>query len=187
MTKLNFITACWWLFILVWVISAFLVKPAKERQSWAGRLATFAFLTVTFMLLLGKVSWLGINTRIWPAGRTLWTLGCVVTFAGLAVSIWSRLLLGANWSATVTYREGHELIERGPYRFVRHPMYSGFLLMISGTAVVLGNISGLAALIICLLGMWWKLAKEEALLTKHFPEAYRGYMSRTRALIPFIL
>lgn len=185
--SVHFITLCWESFVLVWVVSAFSVKPTIERQFWTGRLATFAFLTLTFMLLLGKISWWGINTRIWPMGRALRILGCIITFGGLAVSIWSRLSLGANWSSTVTYREGHELVVRGPYRFVRHPMYTGLLLMISGTVINLGNISGLAALIVCVLGTWWKLRQEETLLKKHFPDTYPDYKSRTKALIPFVV
>jgi protein-S-isoprenylcysteine O-methyltransferase Ste14 len=186
MTKLNFLTVCWWLFILFWVISAFSVKPTKERQDWGGRLFTFAFLTVTFLLLAGKIHWWGINTRIWQDGWPLRLLGYALTFAGLVTLIWSRLSLGTNWSATVTFREGHEIIKRGPYRFVRHPMYSGILLMVAGTATVLGNISGLISLFICFLGHWWKLSAEEALLMKHFPGTYQLYRSRTKALIPFI-
>jgi protein-S-isoprenylcysteine O-methyltransferase Ste14 len=182
----RFITLCWGAFILVLVVSAFSVKPTIERQSWTGRLATFAFLTLAFMLLLEKISWWGITTRIWPTGRALRILACIITLGGLAVSIWSRLSLGPNWSATVTYREGHELVARGPYRFARHPMYAGFLLMVSGTVINLGDISGLAALTLCGLGTWWKLRQEEALLKKHFPDTYPDYKSRTKALIPFV-
>jgi protein-S-isoprenylcysteine O-methyltransferase Ste14 len=183
----RFITLCWWSFLLIWVVSALWVKPTVERQHWSGRLFTFAFLTLTILLLLGKIPWRGINTRIWPAGEALRILACVVTFPGLAVSIWSRAALGANWSANVTYRQGHELIQRGPYRFVRHPMYSGFLLLLAGTEVAVGTVSGLAALLVFLLGTWWKLTQEEALLSKHFPDAYPRYKSHTKALIPFLL
>jgi len=183
----HFITLCWWSFVLVWIVSAFLVKPASERQSWTGRLATFAFLTLTFMLLLGKIPWSDINTRIWPLGRAVRTTGCIITFMGLVVSIWSRISLGSNWSATVTYRESHELVERGPYRFVRHPMYTGFLLMITGTGVNVGTVSSLIALLVAFLGTWWKLSTEEVMLSKHFADAYRRYKSDTKALIPFVL
>ena len=183
----HFITLCWVSFIVVWIVSAFSVKPTTERQSWTGKLATFAFLTLTFMLLLEKIPWWGINTRIWPMGRALRITCCIITFMGLVVSIWSRLSLGANWSATVTYREGHELIQSGPYRFVRHPIYTGFLLMITGTGVNFGNISSLGALVVAFLGTWWKLRKEEIMLARHFPDAYQRYKSHTKALIPFVL
>jgi protein-S-isoprenylcysteine O-methyltransferase Ste14 len=183
----RFITLCWCLFAVVWIVSAFLVKPALERQSWSGRLATFAFLTLAFLLLLGQIPWWRINTRIWPLGPGVRILGCIITFIGLVVSICSRISLGTNWSATVTYREGHELVQHGPYRFVRHPMYTGFLLMVAGTGVNLGTVSSLGAFVICLLGTWWKLSREEVILSKHFPDAYQRYKSHTKALIPFVL
>lgn len=187
MTSLNFFTVCWWLFIVIWTVSAFSVKPTKERQEWGGRLFTLAFLTITFLLLAGKIQWWGINTRILPYDHPVVFLARAVTLVGLVILIWSRYSLGTNWSASVTFCEGHELVERGLYRFVRHPIYSGMLLMVAGSAIALGNVSGLLSLPICFFGLWWKLRREEALLTKYFPDKYPGYMSRTKALIPFIL
>lgn len=186
MTQLNFFTVCWWLFLIIWVVSAFSVKQAKERQDWGGRVFTLVFLTVTFLLLAGKIHGLGINSRIWPYSAPLLYGAYLLTLAGLVTSVWARFSLGTNWSATVTFREGHELVERGPYRVVRHPIYTGFLLMIAGTAAALGNLSSLLALLVCFLGHWWKLRREEALLTKHFPDSYPPYKMRTKALIPFI-
>lgn len=183
--SVHFITMCWWLFILVWAVSAFFVKPIAERQSWDGKLVVFAFLTLTFMLL-GKIPWRGLNAPILPGGSIFRRPACILTFMGLTVSVWSRVYLGANWSGSASYREGHELIQHGPYRFVRHPMYTGFLLMVGGTAVGFRNASGLAALVVCFLGTWWKLCEEEALLSKHFPEAYERYRSNTKILILFI-
>jgi len=89
--SVRFITLSWCAFIFVWVVSAFFVKPTQERQSWIGRLATFAFLTLACMLLVGKISWWGINTRVWPTRQALRILACIITFGGLVVSIWSRL------------------------------------------------------------------------------------------------
>ena len=186
MFQLNFFTICWWLFIIVWTICAFSVKPAKEREVWSGRMFTLAFMTATFLLLAGKIPLPGINARLLPYGQPQLSLAYVLTVAGLVTLIWARMTLGSNWSAAVTFREGHELIERGPYRFVRHPIYTGLLLMVAGTATVLGNSSGLLSLVICFLGHWWKLRREEALLTRHFPDTYPSYMARTKALIPFI-
>jgi protein-S-isoprenylcysteine O-methyltransferase Ste14 len=186
MFNLNFFTICWWVFIIIWALSAFSVKPSKERQDWGGRLFTFAFLTVTFLLLAGEFSWWGMNERIWPYSQPMLLLAYALTLAGLAILIWARWSLGRNWSAIVTFREQHELVQHGPYRFVRHPIYTGMMLMVAGTAAVLGNLAGLLSVVICFLGHWWKLRREEALLTKHFPGTYPQYMSRTKAIIPFI-
>jgi protein-S-isoprenylcysteine O-methyltransferase Ste14 len=187
MNHLNFITGCWWAFILVFLISAFSVKKTKEQQPWGGRLASVAIVIATFLLLSGDVTWWGINEVLWPVGHNLWNVGCVMTFAGLAITIWSRLALGTNWSLTVTYREGHALVMTGPYRFVRQPMYSGLILMIGGTAVVVGSAGGLMAVRVFFLGTWWKLKKEEALLSQHFSREYQDYRTRTKALIPLII
>src|SRR5689334_8650279 len=113
MTQLNFFTVCWWLFIMIWAISAFSVKPTKERQDWGGKLFTVAFLTITFLLLAGKIPGGGINARIWPYSVPIVFLARALTLAGLVTLIWARAALGTNWSATVTFREGHELVERG--------------------------------------------------------------------------
>jgi protein-S-isoprenylcysteine O-methyltransferase Ste14 len=183
-SKIHFLALCWGLLVLVWIISAFSAKPSRERQSRSSRLATLGYLILTFLLLAGR---LGLNARVLPNAPVLRLMGDVITFVGLVIALWARFALGANWSGTITFKEGHELIERGPYRFVRHPMYTGLLLMILGTAVALGSLSGLLALLLGFTGMWRKLKREEALLTKHFPDAYPRYMSRTKALVPFLL
>jgi protein-S-isoprenylcysteine O-methyltransferase len=135
----------------------------------------------------GKVTWWRVDERLWSVRQSLWILSCGITFAGLALTIWSRLALGRNWSASVTYREGHALILKGPYRYVRHPIYTGLISMISGTAIVVGSVGGLIAIVVFILGTWWKLKKEEALMTQYFPDEYQHYKSRTKALIPFVL
>ena len=86
----------------------------------------------------------------------------------------------------MTLKEDHELIQRGPYRVVRHPIYSGLLLMMLRTIVLVGRVGGFLALAICFCGFWVKLRREEALLTKHLP-GYSEYMRRTKALVPFVL
>ncbi len=92
------------------------------------------------------------------------------------------------WGVVIGFwmKEDHELIERGPYRVVRHPIYSGLLLLILGTAFLVGQMGGFVALVICFCGFWVKLRQEEALLTKHLP-GYSEYRRRTKALVPFVL
>jgi protein-S-isoprenylcysteine O-methyltransferase Ste14 len=97
------------------------------------------------------------------------------------------VVLGGNWSGRVTFKENHELIQRGPYRFVRHPIYSGLLLMVLGTAVVLNRAGPFLGFVIYFAALGVKLRQEEALMTRHFPETYPPYKARTKALIPFII
>lgn len=95
-------------------------------------------------------------------------------------------MLGRNWSSNVTFKQGHELVERGPYRWVRHPIYSSILVMLLGTGLMRDRVASLVALLFFFGGFWIKLRQEERLLMKHFPE-YVSYKSRVKALLPFLL
>jgi protein-S-isoprenylcysteine O-methyltransferase Ste14 len=181
-----FVTVVWCVYVLFWLVSAFSAKRAKERQSWVFRVITAGRLAITLVLLAGAIPAFGLNTRIVPRVSVIQIVGDAVALAGFVMAVWARLSLGGNWSATVDFKEDHELVERGPYQLVRHPMYSGLLLMIGGTVLVVGRIDACLALILCFIGTWTKLRQEEALLTRHFPEAYPLYRSRTKALIPFL-
>jgi protein-S-isoprenylcysteine O-methyltransferase Ste14 len=109
---------------------------------------------------------------------------CVI---GLFIAIWARATLGSNWSSAVTLKQDHELIMRGPYRFVRHPIYTGLLLMLGGTALISGRLGAIAGLASGFLGLWIKLRQEEALMMRHFPADYRKYKANSKALLPFVL
>jgi protein-S-isoprenylcysteine O-methyltransferase Ste14 len=85
------------------------------------------------------------------------------------------------------FKEQHELIERGPYRFVRHPIYSGVLLMLFGTMLLSGTIAGVIVVVITVAALSVKARREERLLTKHFPDSYPRYRERVKsAIIPFV-
>ena len=186
-SKIDFTVICWLIFVLVWIISAFWVKPSKERQSRKSRLAALVFLAIIFLLLSGSVGIHKLNAPIFRVMAASRFTGDAFTLVGLFIAIWARLCLGRNWSGTVSFKQDHELIEHGPYRFVRHPIYTGMLLMVLGTAVSSGRLSALLALVFFSFGIWKKLRREETLLTKYFPDAYPRYMSHTKALIPFVL
>jgi protein-S-isoprenylcysteine O-methyltransferase Ste14 len=177
---------CWGVLIAFWVVSAFSVKPTRAEEPLLPRLVYLLPVAVAAFLLNGSERSVHWDSPILP--RTLLTgvLGDFLVLVGLFIAIWARVALGGNWSARVTLKEDHELIQRGPYRAVRHPIYSGVLLMILGTAVLVGRVGGFVALVICFCGFWLKLRREEALLTKHLP-GYSAYMRRTKALLPFVL
>jgi protein-S-isoprenylcysteine O-methyltransferase Ste14 len=186
MNHLNFITICWWVFFAVWIATAFSVKPTRERQDRGGRLFTASFLIIASLLLLGVIPLRQLNEPLWTFQPAILDLGYAFVCLGLLVALWARFSLGTNWSATVTLRTGHQLVERGPYRYIRHPIYTGMLLMFAGTALAIRTPAGLLAVLIIFLGHWWKFRREEALLLRHFPDTYPAYRARTKALIPFI-
>jgi protein-S-isoprenylcysteine O-methyltransferase Ste14 len=128
-----------------------------------------------------------LGARFLPAAGWVAPLGMVMTLAGLLFACWARHVLGSNWSAVVQLKQDHELIERGPYRHVRHPIYTGLLLAFLGTAVALGEWRGLLALAIVAVSFWRKLRLEERWLGEQFGAAYADYMRRVKALIPGIL
>jgi protein-S-isoprenylcysteine O-methyltransferase Ste14 len=111
----------------------------------------------------------------------------LLAIAGLIIALWGRIVLGRNWNMHPGLKENHELIERGPYAYVRHPMYSGLCLMFLGTMIWSGHKAGYLVFFACLLGAWFKLRQEEKILTRHFGESYLSYKARVKALIPFVL
>ena len=95
--------------------------------------------------------------------------------------------VGRNWSITLEIRAKHELIGDGPYAFVRHPMYTSFLLMALGQAFLLSNwVVGLAGLIGFAAFFLLRVRKEENMMLENFGPAYRSYMQRTKRIVPYI-
>jgi protein-S-isoprenylcysteine O-methyltransferase Ste14 len=182
----RFAIGCWGVGIAFWVLSAFSVKRTREQQPLPHRLSYFVLTAAAAILLNGSARITNWNRAVLPHTVVTGILGDVLLFVGLFIAIWARITLGGNWSARVTLKENHELIQRGPYRVVRHPIYSGLLLMILGTAILIGQVGGFVVLAFSACGLGVKLRREEALLTKHFPE-YSEYMYRTAALVPFVL
>ncbi len=113
-------------------------------------------------------------------------VGVALTLAGIALAIAARLFLGGNWSGTVTIKEGHTLVRKGPYTLMRHPIYSGFLLAIFGTALAIGEIRALIAASIVLAVLTHKINLEERFMMEQFGAEYAQYRRKVNALIPFV-
>ena len=185
--------ACWIIFILYWFISARSVKPIQETRGWLGGnwypiLYLIGFLFMINFRFLGR---LGIPRDklailLLPHTIILNSIIVITLLTGLIVAIAARRTLARNWSGAVALKEDHELITTGPYKYVRHPIYTGMLLMILGTALSVATLGACIGFFIILVGVLLKLRQEEALLTKHFAQGYLSYKKRTRTLIPFI-
>jgi protein-S-isoprenylcysteine O-methyltransferase Ste14 len=106
--------------------------------------------------------------------------------AGLAFAVWARFVIGRNWSGTVTLKQDHELVRSGPYAIVRHPIYTGFLLALVGTAVARGTIGAFIGVAIAVLTLRLKSLTEESLMLHQFGPQYATYKRDVKALIPFV-
>jgi protein-S-isoprenylcysteine O-methyltransferase Ste14 len=173
---------------IVWLISALASKPTARSEPVWSRVMHLAIMTAAFFLLfypklpIGPLAW-----RFVPDSPVIAWAGLALTFAGCLFAVWARLLLGGNWSASVTVKQNHTLIRKGPYTIVRHPIYSGFLLGMLGTALALGQVRGIAGLILASMGWHMKSRVEEAYMIEQFGAAYVAYRREVKALIPFVL
>jgi protein-S-isoprenylcysteine O-methyltransferase Ste14 len=183
----RFIAVCWVVFVVVWFIAAWFAKRTVERS---GTWAWWIVWIVAILLPATPSRWMARATGVslWRATPCLAVVAAAVTVAGLSVALWARAALGRNWSSAVVLKEQHDLIDRGPYAFVRHPIYTGVLLMVLGTVTVSGTTAAVIVFATMVAGLMVKARREERLLTTHFPELYPRYRARVPArLIPFLL
>lgn len=176
---------CWIIFLVYWYLSARNAKTVAQRQSRAAEWAWRGPLLVSAALLI-LAPWPPPDARLLaPTLHTAWT-GIAITALGLIICIWARHTLGGNWGSAVSLKQGHELIQSGPYRYVRNPIYTGLILMFVGTGIVVNRRSAVLAVVLAIAAYWIKLKQEEAVMQRQFPQAYAAYRQRVKALIPFV-
>jgi len=181
------IAGLWLAWLAYWVVAARNGKAVQRRESSLSRASYLVPLLVGAVLLAAQHVPLGwLSERFLPQGPAAYWTGATLLAAGLAFSAWARHHLGHNWSGTVTLMQGHELIRTGPYRIVRHPIYTGLLTAILGTAVTLGQWRGLVALVLFTGGILRKISIEERLMCEIFPDQYARYSAEVPALVPLI-
>jgi protein-S-isoprenylcysteine O-methyltransferase Ste14 len=181
---------CLWLALgIFWLAGALTAKRSARTQSPASRTLQVVPEIAAFFLLFGRFRWpYWLRWRFTPEDSLTWAwVGLALTAAGIAFAVWARLWIGSNWSGRVTIKEQHELIQNGPYAIVRHPIYSGFLVAILGTAIVQGELRSLLALPLATLGWIFKLRMEESFMTQQFGSTYLDYKKRVKALVPFVV
>jgi protein-S-isoprenylcysteine O-methyltransferase Ste14 len=176
----------WIGWIAYWMIAARSAKTTRWReplgQQWLhGGLAILA--AILLAVPLHHPAWLAF--RFVPRDLATASLGLALTALGLGFAVAARVYLAGNWSAAVEVKEDHALIRGGPYRWVRHPIYSGLLLAFLGTALALGRWRGLLAVAFLFLAFLLKARHEEAGMRRTFPD-YESYARVTAALIPGI-
>ncbi len=125
-----------------------------------------------------------LQGRFLPRWDGWWWLGAVLVVAGLAWTMYARAVLGRNWSGTVTLKQEHELVRSGPYRWTRHPIYTGLLLALLGTAIALGEWRGVVGFLLVAVAFGYKLRVEERFMMSAFPAEYPRYRAEVPALVP---
>ncbi|HEY5220513.1 MAG TPA: isoprenylcysteine carboxylmethyltransferase family protein [Gemmatimonadaceae bacterium] len=175
----------WIGFLLVWLVGALFTKRVVRRQPFAHQFAQRVLGLSAAILMFApgfRVGWLG--WRFVAPSLAIEYVGVAITVAGIAFSIWARVVLGGNWSANVTVKESHELVLRGPYALVRHPIYTGITLAGVGTALALGEVRGALAVALGLLAWRIKWPVEERFMIEQFGDQYADYRRHVKALIP---
>ena len=186
-TLLPVAISIWLVFFAYWAISALSSKRAKKAEFVTERLKRMVPLAAAYVLLFYQAAKLGwLDKRFIKDSAAAAIVGVTLTAAGVAFAIWARWHLGTNWSAIVSIREEHELIRTGPYRRVRHPIYTGMLLAMAGTALVLGEVRGLLAFAITLAAFYSKARKEESWLIREFGEKFEAHIRQTGMFLPKI-
>jgi protein-S-isoprenylcysteine O-methyltransferase Ste14 len=182
----SLIISCWFAFVAFWAVNAFSTKASAERQSLASALPSRLLTFSGGVLLFWRRPPHPLDASVASGSAIAAFAGVAVCLLGLALAIWARATLGRNWSSAVMLKQEHELVERRPYRFVRHPIYSAIFLMSIGSAIALDRVCCWLGIPLLVVGFWMKLGQEEVLLTRHFPVAYPGYMRRVKALVPYV-
>jgi protein-S-isoprenylcysteine O-methyltransferase Ste14 len=177
----------WLAFFALWIVAGLRTKRAVERVDWANRIY-YNIPVVLGMYLMFRfdydVDWL--QHRIIPKTQAVELAAIVVTLAGMAFAAWARVYLGSNWSSVPTIKEKHQLIRGGPYRLVRHPIYSGILLGMIGTFLANGKVRGALAVVLLWIAWTIKSRMEEQFMVRTFGAEYEEYRRTTGALVPRI-
>jgi protein-S-isoprenylcysteine O-methyltransferase Ste14 len=169
----------WIVFWIYWLGSAFGVKTG--RASWRRvPLNGVTAISVVVLVRVLRGGSLAVHSPV------LGAIGAVVFASGIVLAVRARVHLGRNWGMPMTEKAEPELVTSGPYRVVRHPVYSGLLAALLGTALIT-NLIGLIIVVILCGYFYYCALVEEKNLTAAFPTAYPEYRASTKMLIPFVL
>ena len=179
------IPVLWLLWLAYWLIEARNTARTQKSETFLTAVLYRGATVVGILLIFGfRRPWI---QKLWPVDVPLLCVAVILMVCGFSFTIWARRHLGRYWSATVTLKEGHKVIESGPYGLVRHPIYSGLLLSMAATVMTIGTWQGLCGYAALLAALIFKMAAEERLLTANLGEAYKEYQKRVKALIPGVI
>lgn len=175
----------WLVLAVYWIVTWMSVKKTARAESVSGRWTHLAFLAMgTLLFAWNSMPVAFLQLRLYPDALWIRWTGAALTVAGAAFAIWARIILGRNWSAQVQIKQGHQLIRSGPYRFVRHPIYTGLLLALFGNALAIGAVRAYLAFVLIAIGFARKAKKEESFLAGEFGPAFDEHRRSTGFFLP---
>jgi protein-S-isoprenylcysteine O-methyltransferase Ste14 len=186
-TSTAVVSALWLVWLVGWLLAAGWTARTVAHQSAAPRLAHSVFVWLGAALLFFHLT-RGAPFQVSLLPNSAWVGwgGVILIFLGLGFAGWARYYLGRLWSGSVTLKADHVIVRTGPYAMTRHPIYSGLLLALIGTALARGTIASLLGVLSIAIGVVLKIRQEESLLIEHFGEGYLAYQSEVPALVPRI-
>ena len=173
----------WNVLLIVWLVMLFGRKSTQQSETPWERVQHVVPVLVAFWLLF-ESSWSVLNLRPLPETPAVLWVGVLLTALGVGISVWARLSLGTNWSGMVTLKKGHELVRKGLYRWIRHPIYTGILLGFVGTALIKGHVRGWVGLAILWTSFYFKARREERFLRQEFGEGFEEHARQTGMFLP---
>lgn len=178
---------CWVTFLGFWIYSAIGIKKTISIQM---RFRGFLFRLVVFVILVLLIRIHAFREILFKYQSIIlnpvsMATGVILCALGVAFAIWARVHIGKNWGRPMSVKENPELVTSGPYQYVRHPIYSGMLCAMLGSALVIG-LPWLIVLIVASMYFVYSAKNEENLLTEQFPDEYPLYKKRTKMLVPFL-
>lgn len=184
---LSIFNGCAWLaWVAYWYLAAMFVNRTKSSEGYAQRLLHMLPMGIGFFLIFHDQRSALVGGQRLVSEPVRW-FGTALTVGGLLFAIWARVHLGRYWSGIITLKQDHKLIRTGPYQFVRHPIYTGFVAAALGSALVIGTADALVGFPFILAACLFKIRREEAVLTREFGDEYRAFQREVATLVPFLL
>jgi protein-S-isoprenylcysteine O-methyltransferase Ste14 len=181
----DFLGLIWCAFGIYWAAQAGRGSKSASTEPNRFRFLRLTILATTFILLLApSLGFESLNERFVSVNSIVRGVGVALTFAGIALAFSARRHLGSNWSDKVELKVDHQLIRSGPYTYFRHPIYSGVLLGVAGTALAVGMVRGIAAFLLLFCSYVFKARKEERVLAAKFGDGFRQYQRSAGFLFP---
>jgi protein-S-isoprenylcysteine O-methyltransferase Ste14 len=176
------LTVCWLAFWIFWLAAATGAKASRRGPGWRRFAGARVALLIVIVFLARD---LGFRARPTSVSPVLAGIGLALFAAGLALAIWARLYIGRNWGMPMSRREEPQLVTTGPYRKVRHPIYSGIILALVGTTLAT-TLYALIAVVVVGGYFIYSATQEETFLAQEFPDSYPAYKHSTKMLIPYL-